>query len=440
MFSMLCRFIIVTFAVLLQHNTVLAVGSTALASFESDGFMVLRNVLHVGQVFSFREIIDARCKEILSRTNVSSPAVIKDCLLNLEINRHRSVETDRIVEHVDSHPKIQGALRDVLGPTFRRSTRNEIRVGTASPAHTDTLEWCKSGAYPAAGIGRYPMPPELNGLDRNGSEYAIATVAIYLQDHEYNERSLHVWPASHRYQPLPFNRQPTHLNETSLHPSVGDVVIFDTRLWHRGASNAREEHRSSSLCKAETDSGRDASAACQDSLHRQMMAFTYGRDNAFTLHHDVCHAIRNDVAANASRCREAPLLTARTLAAGGCVQSACGGGSTTLMARGCGQMKMKTMRQPIEEAAAAVAAPAVATPGVAAPAAAERAAEADASAVVALAAPEPVTAPAVAAAPATSAAGRRIRVRLEQLNELLAARLVTQVEYDQKRAEILRSV
>ena len=87
------------------------------------------------------------------------------------------------METVDAHPKLRAALSDLLGPIYRRSTRNEIRVGAASPEHTDTLEWCSHGTsgYPSARVGRYPFPTELTGMGRNGSDYAIVTVAIYLQ-------------------------------------------------------------------------------------------------------------------------------------------------------------------------------------------------------------------------------------------------------------------
>jgi hypothetical protein len=301
------------------------------------------------------------------------------------------------METVDAHPKLRAALSDLLGPIYRRSTRNEIRVGAASPEHTDTLEWCSHGTsgYPSARVGRYPFPTELTGMGRNGSDYAIVTVAIYLQvsirrararsaaaaaslsvcltthwhaaprlsmdlaaskqDHRENDHSLHTRPRSHRHTPRPFNRIPTHLPSLVLHPSIGDVVLFDSRLWHRGDFWAKDELWRSRVCARATalgmavDNRSDASsgrgeeareresppANCHDdALHRQMMAFTYARPNIWSLHHDVCHAIRNEALSNSSKCRQAPLLTVERLAEGGCVEDTCGGGSETLRRRG----------------------------------------------------------------------------------------------------------
>lgn len=147
----------------------------ALRSFEHDGFLVLRNVFEHAQVFGFREAIAAHCK------HPDAGKYSGNCLLNIETLRAPALTA--LMETVDAQPKLRGALSEVLGPVYRRSTRNEIRVGAASPEHTDTLEWCSHGSsgYPSAGVGRYPFPTDLTGLGRNGSDYAIVTVAIYLQ-------------------------------------------------------------------------------------------------------------------------------------------------------------------------------------------------------------------------------------------------------------------
>lgn len=185
------------------------------------------------------------------------------------------------------------------------------------------------------------------------------------QDHRDNDHSLHTRPRSHRHTPRPFNRIPTHMPSLVLHPAIGDVVLFDSRLWHRGDFWAKDELWRSRVCtratalgtaiKAATGDGtgthggthakdenrsgegarKDAPADCHDdALHRYMMAFTYARRNIWSLHHDVCHAIRNEAVSNASKCRQAPLLTVERLEEGGCVEDTCGGGSETLRRRG----------------------------------------------------------------------------------------------------------
>ena len=71
------------------------------------------------------------------------------------------------------------------------------------------------------------------------------TVAAYLQDHSTNPQSLAILPRTHRLR----SREPqaesmraanaktsakqTAGDEQVLHPALGDVVVFDTRLIHR---------------------------------------------------------------------------------------------------------------------------------------------------------------------------------------------------------------
>ena len=142
----------------------------ALRSFEREGFVVLRNVFDLKHIFAFRKAIAAHCEHPDG-----------NCVMNIET--HRAPALTALMETVDAQPKLKAALSGLLGPVYRRSTRNEIRVGAASPEHTDTLEWCSHGTsgYPLAGVGRYAFPNTLTGLGRNGSDYAIVTVAIYLQ-------------------------------------------------------------------------------------------------------------------------------------------------------------------------------------------------------------------------------------------------------------------
>lgn len=74
----------------------------------------------------------------------------------------------------------------------------------------------------------------------------VVTVVIYLEDHSRDDRALTVKPRTHGlphgyWAPgLPFNAVPNQ-TEQALRTSLGDVVIFDARLWHRGMERSHEK-------------------------------------------------------------------------------------------------------------------------------------------------------------------------------------------------------
>ena len=154
---------------------------------------------------------------------------------------------------------------------------------------------------------------------------------IYLQDHRTDDASLRLRPGSHRYVPRPHTRMPSHISELVLHPSLGDVIVFDSRLFHAGQEEASIRARQAS----------------GDLRERMMMGVTYGRVNEHLEHFEVCHAVRNELHNNPNRCFRQQgqrwLPSARRLTVDDGVncssetaRATCGGGSAELSARRCG--------------------------------------------------------------------------------------------------------
>lgn len=113
--------------------------------------------------------------------------------------------------------------------------------------------------------------------------YGIATVAVYLQDHHNDSRALTVRPGSHRSGHD--QRKVAKLRTESLHPVRGDVVVFDSRLSHRGQDRSQANFK----------------RTLHD--HRMVLSFNFGRRNAFSESHARSFAMRNELVLNASLCK-----------------------------------------------------------------------------------------------------------------------------------------
>ena len=159
----------------------------------------------------------------------------------------------------------------------------------------------------------------------DGKPYRIVTVAIYLQDHSNDSRSLTFRPGGHvgctrggdvaaeehaggRSVCMPQSARagtlmhPPGMPTATLHPAKGDIVIFDTRLPHRGQDKSLPFRR-----------------LYAGQRHRILASLTYGAaDNAFSDAYDRAFMWRNAFFNNESlrsscgeiRCRKHAVLQA----------------------------------------------------------------------------------------------------------------------------------
>ena len=70
-----------------------------------------------------------------------------------------------------------------------------------------------------------------------GETYQIVKVAIYLEDHSADNSALQVVPGSH------LRRDLGTVGAIRLQPALGDVIIFDQRITHRGMERQVEGSR-----------------------------------------------------------------------------------------------------------------------------------------------------------------------------------------------------
>ena len=252
----------------------------ARALFDDEGFVILRGALRPHDIGHMASLVQEYLERngSLLRTSVLGnnggwivPGFREDP--NLEPIHHK----------ITGNRKLTDFLTDLLG-THRVLARDELFIDRFASQHVDTLWSVGSSALNAynvhLGIHRatqFYLPLA------NNETHRIATVAVYLQSHSDNNRSLSVKPRSHLWHP-----HATHIRrlpEFWLHPEIGDIVVFDARLTHaaqslKDANYARDVHIP----------------------HRTCVSITFGRNNAFSYANERGYAMRSRLFTNRTEC------------------------------------------------------------------------------------------------------------------------------------------
>lgn len=177
---------------------------------------------------------------------------------------------------VDESAAFHDALRGMFrGREYRLLSRNDVYVDYATGWHYDSLQRSHRLFYTFNGAAQ--LYPHLCSGPRDAPHH-IVTVAVYLQTHADNADGLNVQAL--RTATCTRNRTAT------VRTQLGDVVVFDTRLLHRG--------------KLELSNplfGTGPSVA-----HRSLYTLTYGTASCWSDGFERAHHARNSVMNNASRC------------------------------------------------------------------------------------------------------------------------------------------
>jgi len=190
-------------------------------SFLQQGFVYVRNVFP-------RDVIEAFASKIGSYVSnrgkmaqrFAQDAVIPDF-------RKDDYLAD-IFEALHTNSRVHAVLQQIFGGAmgpgkgqYRFLQDNDIGVNVKSAWHKDRL----SGIY--RGYERHSPWDVVQG-----EEMRVAKVGVYLQDHSNprDHTGLRVVTGSHNISRIPGEK----FDIRFLHPSVGDVIIFDQRLTHGG--------------------------------------------------------------------------------------------------------------------------------------------------------------------------------------------------------------
>jgi len=157
--------------------------------------------------------------------NVFTKQYIDEC--RLEILNYSKTNNTSIVDFVGrnilpktsnmkNNSKIHLVLKQIFeGNDYRFCKHNDIGFNRIVNWHKDKLN------------GPYNKYEKLNIFNK---EQNICKVAIYLQDHSNNTNCLRIIPSSQYVKNIDIN------NCKVLQPKLGDVIIFDQRITHRGKS------------------------------------------------------------------------------------------------------------------------------------------------------------------------------------------------------------
>ncbi len=159
-----------------------------------------------------------------------------------------SINAFNSINWIKDHSKIHKYLKILLEDDYRLCSHNDIALNRVNYEwHKDILEkrW---ESYQKADLWK----------ELDGQKYNIIKVLIYCQDHTKDDHALKIIPKSHLESGKhSISEQEVKGRGFRLHPKVGDVLFFDSRMTHKGQDS-------------------------QDSKDRILVTMTFGKNNIFT--------------------------------------------------------------------------------------------------------------------------------------------------------------
>lgn len=195
------------------------------------GYVILKNIFTKEELKKCQDEILLYIKNNKQIHN-SGGITIPDFLKKKELH---------LTGQLKENPKLITALDGVFnGKNYRFCSHNDIGINRIVGWHKDRLN------------GEYAKYQSIDiWSDYKGEKHQIVKVLIYLESHANDNSGLKLVPGSH------VNRNLNSNNFIELHPNLGDVIVFDQRITHRGMEK-------------------------QVSNPRILVSFGFGRNNIFT--------------------------------------------------------------------------------------------------------------------------------------------------------------
>jgi len=180
------------------------------------GYIILENIFDSDFITKCRDEILNFIKNNKTLKN-SSGIGIPDFINNKSFPLTSSIKDNK---------KINNVLSEIFNNNYRFCQHNDIGVNRVVGWHKDKL----NGVY-----SKFETVDIYN--EHNGEKHEIVKVLIYLQDHSKDDYALKIVPFSHK------DRNIITSNFIQLRPKLGDVIIFDQRITHRGMSQQVKDPR-----------------------------------------------------------------------------------------------------------------------------------------------------------------------------------------------------
>lgn len=177
-------------------------------NFRENGFVLLNNLFTKDEINVFKSEVLNYNKNNKTISN-SGGITIPDFIKYKEFNKTSQIRNNN---------KIHKVLKEIFnGDNYRFCSHNDIGVNRIVGWHKDKL----NGVY-----SKYETVDIWSEV--NGEKHEIVKVLIYLQDHSNDNDALKIVPKSHLVKNI------NTKGFIQLKPSIGDVLIFDQRITHRG--------------------------------------------------------------------------------------------------------------------------------------------------------------------------------------------------------------
>jgi hypothetical protein len=173
-----------------------------------NGYTIVKNVYTAEEIAVFRDLL----KKYFESNGVSYDGGV------LQPNFFNMVEGSDIVF---SNGNVSGLIKGILGDQFMYCEHSDAHNDKLTGWHRDRPE-------------KLFFRTEVGSSNLNDMN-SIYKIGIYLQDHKskrYKNKGLWVVPGSHMQPDLSINE--SRNLDLSLNPSLGDIVIFDLQLIHKG--------------------------------------------------------------------------------------------------------------------------------------------------------------------------------------------------------------
>jgi diketogulonate reductase-like aldo/keto reductase len=230
-----------------------------------DGFIIVPKVLSSKQ-----------CQEM--RKTISNYVEMKGPLLrkyDVTVNQGHyiaDIKTDPLLRYIFQSVHASKTLHSALGNVFfggekyRFLQRNELNIDREVGWHRDRVE---KFYY----IHQPPLD-EWSSISSSSTDFLIVNVGIYLEDHDKDGQGLTVEIGSNKCRDC---RGPV----VALTPKMGDAIIFDNRLFHRGVYK---------------------DFLLNSTKSRYLISIGYGRNNVFSDEFENAIMNRNEIFNNISHC------------------------------------------------------------------------------------------------------------------------------------------
>lgn len=200
---------------------------------QEKGYCIIESLFSKEEISSFRE-------EIITYLETNKQKLLKNAN-GFSIPNFVEIKQLSKTASILKETRLHSILKDVFNKKpYRFCQHNDIGINRIVEWHKDKL----NGAY-----AKYQSHNIWKSYQ--GQSHEIIKVLIYLQDHSDNKDGLQVVPKSHLTPKI----EPKKV--VILQPKLGDIIVFDQRITHRGMEK-------------------------QVKNKRMLVSFGFGKNNIFT--------------------------------------------------------------------------------------------------------------------------------------------------------------